>query len=117
MASTQEPGRSATIAVLLSFLWPGLGHAYQRRYRSALIYAVPMIAVAGWAVLGVAQRGLQGMALDLFDPSFAQTVLVLGVLLGIWRLIAMVDAWLFARRAGSACALSPARSSRCWPSP
>ncbi len=108
MASTQEPGRSATIAVLLSFLWPGLGHAYQRRFRTALIYAVPMIAVAGWAVLGVGQQGLQGMALDLFDPAFAQTVLVLGVLLGTWRLISMVDAWLFARRAGSRATLAGA---------
>ena len=40
------------------------------------------------------------MALDLFDPSYAQTVLVLGLLLGVWRLVAMVDAWLFARRSG-----------------
>ena len=48
------------------------------------------------------------MALDLFDPSYAQTVLVLGLLLGAWRLVAMVDAWLFARRAGSRGALASA---------
>ena len=106
MASTRAPRRSATVAVLLSFIWPGLGHAYQRRYRSALIYALPMIAVLAYVGLGLAQRGLQGMALDLFDPSYAQTVFVLGILLGVWRLVAMVDAWLFARRAGSRGALA-----------
>ena len=108
MAISRAPSRSATVAVLLSFIWPGLGHAYQRRYRSALIYALPMIAVVGYVGLGLAQRGLQGMALDLFDPSYAQTVLVLGILLGVWRLVAMVDAWLFARRAGSRGALASA---------
>ena len=46
------------------------------------------------------------MALDLFEPSYAQTVFILGILLGIWRLIAMVDAWLFARRSGATVALA-----------
>ena len=51
---------------------------------------------------------MQGMALDLFDPSYAQTVFVLGILLGVWRLVAMVDAWLFARRSGSKGVLASA---------
>ncbi|HEY3383829.1 MAG TPA: hypothetical protein VGK32_18865, partial [Vicinamibacterales bacterium] len=106
MTSTRVPGRSATAAVTLSFIWPGLGHAYQRRYRPALIYALPMVAVLAYVILGLAQRGLRGMALDLFDPAFAQTVLVLGILLGLWRLLAMVDVWLFARRAGSRVAVA-----------
>ena len=106
MTSTQTRERSAAVAVLLSFIWPGLGHAYQRRFRSAIIYALPMIAVVAYVGLGLAQRGLQGMALDLFDPSYSQTVLVLGILLGIWRLAAMVDAWQFARRSGSKGALA-----------
>lgn len=106
MTSPRTPGRSATAAVLLSFLWPGLGHAYQRRYRPALVYAVPMIAVVGYVVLGLAVTGPQGMALDLFDPSYAQTILVLGLLLGVWRLVAMADAWLFARRQGSNASLA-----------
>jgi polyisoprenyl-teichoic acid--peptidoglycan teichoic acid transferase len=101
MTSTRAPARSATAAVVLSFVWPGLGHAYQRRYRGALIYALPMLLVVGYVAIALAQRGLQGMALDLFDPSFSQTVLVLGVLLGLWRLAAMADCWLFARHAGS----------------
>jgi LCP family protein required for cell wall assembly len=101
MTPTRAPARSGTAAVVLSFVWPGLGHAYQRRYRGALIYALPMLAVAAYVAVALAQRGLQGMALDLFDPSFSQTVLVLGVLLGLWRLAAMVDCWLFARQAGA----------------
>ncbi len=100
MTSAGAAGRSASVAVLLSFLWPGLGQAYQRRRRPALIYALPVLAVAGWAVFEIATRGLEGVAFDLFDPSYAQTVLILGLIMGAWRLVAMADAWLFARRTG-----------------
>ena len=99
-------GRSASVAVFLSFLWPGLGQAYQRRNRTALIYALPVAAVVGWLAFEVATRGLQGVALDLFDPSYSQTALILGLILGVWRLVAMADAWLFARRAGGRVALA-----------
>jgi LCP family protein required for cell wall assembly len=106
MTSTRASGRSPSVAVFLSFIWPGLGQAYQRRYRTALLYALPMVAVATWAAIEVATRGAQGVALDLFDPSYAQTILVLGLLMGAWRLVAMADAWLFARRAGARVALA-----------
>jgi LCP family protein required for cell wall assembly len=106
MTSTRAPRRSATVAVLLSFIWPGLGQAYQRRYRAALVYAVPIAVVLGWAALEAVTRGLQGIALDLFDPAYAQTVLILGLIVGAWRLVAMIDALLFARRAGGRVALA-----------
>ncbi len=99
-------GRSASVAVFLSFLWPGLGQAYQRRYRTALLYALPMVAVVAWGILEVATRGVDSVAFDLFDPSYAQTILILGLIMGIWRLVAMADAWLFARRAGGRVALA-----------
>ncbi len=100
MTSISARGRSASVAVFLSFLWPGLGQAYQRRNRSALLYALPVAVVLGWAAVQIASRGLEGMALDLFDPSYAQTALILGLIMGAWRLVAMADAWLFARRSG-----------------
>ena len=106
MTPTGAAGRSTSLAVLLSFLWPGLGQAYQRRRRTALVYALPVLAVAGWAAWEIATLGLQGVALDLFDPSYAQTVLVLGLIMGAWRLVAMADAWLFARRTGARVALA-----------
>ena len=106
MTPTGAAGRSTSLAVLLSFLWPGLGQAYQRRRRTALVYALPVLAVAGWAAWEIATLGLQGVALDLFDPSYAQTVLVLGLIMGAWRLVAMADAWLFARRTGARVTLA-----------
>ena len=106
MTSARTTRRSASIAVVLSFIWPGLGQAYQRRYRAALIYAVPVALVLGWAAVEAITRGLQGIALDLFDPSYAQTALILGLIMGAWRLVAMADAWLFARRSGGRVALA-----------
>jgi LCP family protein required for cell wall assembly len=93
-------GRSASLAVFLSFLWPGLGQAYQRRRRPALIYALPVVAMAAVAGFALLTRSLQGLALDLFDASYAQTILIVGVLLGVWRLVSMADAWRWDRRAG-----------------
>ena len=106
MTSAGAAGRSTSLAVFLSFLWPGLGQAYQRRHRTALVYALPVLAVAGWAAWEIATSGLQGVALDLFDPSYSQTVLVLGLIMGAWRLVAMADAWLFAGRTGASVTLA-----------
>jgi polyisoprenyl-teichoic acid--peptidoglycan teichoic acid transferase len=46
------------------------------------------------AVVAIAQilGGAQGLALELFAPSFSLTILILIILLGLWRLIAMLDA-------------------------
>jgi len=106
MTSAGAAGRSTSLAVFLSFLWPGLGQAYQRRHRTALVYALPVLAVVGWAALEIATSGLQGVTLDLFDPSYAQTILILGLIMGAWRLVAMADAWLFARRTGARATLA-----------
>jgi polyisoprenyl-teichoic acid--peptidoglycan teichoic acid transferase len=87
-------------AVVLSFLWPGLGQAYQGRFRAALIYALPMFGVVLYVVTALVQQGVEGMALDMLDPSHAQTVMVLLGLAGTWHVISMIDAWAFARRGG-----------------
>ena len=75
----------------LSFLWPGLGQAYERRRRAALIFAVPALIAAGLLLLQAA-RGLDVLAIELITPTFALTVLVIVLLLGAWRLISMIDA-------------------------
>jgi polyisoprenyl-teichoic acid--peptidoglycan teichoic acid transferase len=97
-------GRSSSVAAFLSFLWPGAGHWYRGRRRAALLYALPVV---GATLVAIAQviNGASGLALELFAPSFSLTVLILIILLGLWRLVAMIDAgapsagW---RRAGSA---------------
>ena len=79
------------MATFLSFLWPGLGQAYERRRRAALIFAVPALIVAG-VLLTQAARGLDVLAIEMITPTFALTILILVLLLGAWRLVSMVEA-------------------------
>ncbi|HEY2915599.1 MAG TPA: LCP family protein [Candidatus Limnocylindrales bacterium] len=83
--------RSRSLAVALSFLWPGLGHWYVGRRRAALTYGLPVVVVLALVVVRVLQ-GVDTFAISLFDPSFALTVIALTVALGAWRLLAMSDA-------------------------
>jgi LCP family protein required for cell wall assembly len=86
-----RPSRSPSIAAFLSFLWPGLGQAYERRPRIALIFAVPAL-VSAVLLLAQAARGLDVLAIELITPTFALTVLIVVVLLCAWRLISMIEA-------------------------
>ena len=83
--------RSPSLAVLLSFLWPGLGHLYLGRRRSAALYAVPILG-AVLILLVQLLGGIEAFAANLLDPTVALTLVILVVLLGIWRLLAMGDA-------------------------
>lgn len=82
--------RSSSLAAVLSFLWPGLGHWYVGRRRAAIVFALPALLAVG--VLAVeAVGGLEQLATLLIAPTSALTILILIVLLGAWRLIAIVD--------------------------
>jgi polyisoprenyl-teichoic acid--peptidoglycan teichoic acid transferase len=83
--------RSPSIAAFLSFLWPGLGHAYTHRTRAALLFAVPVVLIV-LIVLFQAASGLGKLATLIISPSSALTVFILVVLLGIWRELAVIDA-------------------------
>jgi polyisoprenyl-teichoic acid--peptidoglycan teichoic acid transferase len=80
------------VATFLSFLWPGLGHWYLHRPRAAALYALPVLAVLLVVAWELATAGPARFAIDLFSPSFSSTAIILIVLLGLWRLLAMVDA-------------------------
>ena len=89
--------RSPAIAALLSFLWPGAGHYYLGRRRTAAVFAIPLLVVT----LALATRllgGVEGFAFYAISPGGALTLFVLLVISGMWRLIAMADAVLVARR-------------------
>jgi LCP family protein required for cell wall assembly len=89
--------KSAAVAALLSFIFPGLGHAYLGRRREALVFAVPAVVVA--VAIGVeAVGGPEGLIAFLITPSGAMTALALMLVTGGWRLIAMIDAVLTVRR-------------------
>jgi len=89
--------KSAAIAALLSFIFPGLGHLYLGRRRQALVFALPAIVVA--VAIGLeALRGVDSVLAYLITPSGSLTALILILLAGGWRVVAMVDAVLIARR-------------------
>ncbi len=83
--------RSPTLATFLSFLWPGLGQWYAGFGRSAVIFALPVAAVALVAVVQV-MGGVTNVVISLFTPSTALTIVILIGLLGLWRLVSMGDA-------------------------
>ena len=89
--------KSAAIAALLSFLFPGLGHLYLGRRRQALVFALPgilLVAVIGLELL----RGVDSVVANLFTPSGSLTLAILFLLAGGWRVVAIVDVLLITRR-------------------
>lgn len=88
--------RSPLVSVLLSLLWPGLGHLYLGRRLAAALFALPVLALAVWAVVELSQ-GTVGVVGDLLDESFALTVTVVVLLAGLWRGVSMVHAMMVAR--------------------
>ncbi|MEO5941384.1 MAG: LCP family protein [Candidatus Limnocylindrales bacterium] len=82
--------RSPGIAAFLSFLWPGLGQWYAGARRNGLIFAIPVVVAAAVLVSWLLQ-GPETIVVQLLSPGTALTVVILTVLLGLWRLVAMVD--------------------------
>jgi LCP family protein required for cell wall assembly len=90
-----RPKRSAFAAAFLSFLYPGLGHAYLGRWLRALLWAlIPTLSIIG-LVLYVAGQDKVALAGELaVDPTPLFVVLIADFL---YRLAAVLDAWRLAR--------------------
>jgi LCP family protein required for cell wall assembly len=80
------------LAALLSFAFPGLGHAYAGRPRQALLFAVPVILLALTALALL--TGVAGDRNSLLSPGFLAAVMALNGALLLWRLAAIVHAGL-----------------------
>ena len=85
------------LAALLSFAFPGLGHAYSGRWREAALFGLPVVllVVAGAALV----TGLAGDRNSLLSRGFLTAVMVLNGLLLVWRLVAIAHAGLTPVRA------------------
>lgn len=84
-------GRSASVATVLSFLWPGLGQRYAGRPRAALRFALPIAVLAVVALLTIV-FALGLLATLILQPISALALVAILVLVGVWRIVAMHDA-------------------------
>lgn len=85
------PNPRAPLAALLSFLFPGLGQAYNRERGLAWLLAVPMLILIG-AIVAILLLSPSRLFGRLFDYRFLIGLIVLDAVLLGWRLIAVVQA-------------------------
>ena len=92
-----RPHRSAFAAAFLSFIFPGLGHAYVGRWLRALAWgAIPLLLLIGSAGLAVSPDRSEYLA-ALADPDLLVGVLAAIAVDLVYRLLAMLDAYRLAR--------------------
>jgi LCP family protein required for cell wall assembly len=92
-----RPRRSAFAAAFLSFIFPGLGHAYLGRWLRALAWAaLPIILIAA-AVGRVVSGGRSDLIELVADPDVLNGLLVFLALDFLYRLLALLDAYRLAR--------------------
>src|SRR3954451_978004 len=85
--------RSPFAAAFLSLLFPGLGHLYAGAPLRALAFAAPpilAIALGGGVALRMDRLDLVGLALD---PTFVTGVFWVNLLVLVYRIVAVVDAY------------------------
>jgi LCP family protein required for cell wall assembly len=91
-----RPRFGFTIPIALSFVWPGLGHAYLGRRRRAVAFGLPP-ALLLVGLVGAAVVDPTGFAIALLATSFALAVTALIAVHGTWRVAAIIDTWRAAR--------------------
>jgi LCP family protein required for cell wall assembly len=94
-AEPTGPRNSPAIAAGLSFVWPGLGQLFLGRKVAAAVLAVPALLVVVVLALQLAQ-GLLWFAASLWNGPFFVTIVVLVLGLGIWRVVAVGHAFIWA---------------------
>src|SRR4051794_31002353 len=92
--------RRRLAAAGLSALLPGLGQALNRRPRLALVFLIPSLIVIGVGVLLWVTQSPTSLAARAVAPAVMGTLLTLNLLLLIWRLLAMFQAFLDTRLHG-----------------
>jgi LCP family protein required for cell wall assembly len=109
-SSRSDPGPAPTrpalvagpaTAAALSFVFPGLGQAVAGAVRRGAIMAIPTLVVLGGLAAALA-AGPAAMLGFVLRPDVLASLLVVNVVLGIYHLVAVVDAWRLPRPAGGA---------------
>lgn len=86
-----QPDPRSAAAALLSFLFPGVGQAYNGQWALASLLAVPVMLIVALGVLVLAAGG-SGTLSRLFDSRVLIALIVLDVALLGWRLVAILQA-------------------------
>jgi LCP family protein required for cell wall assembly len=89
-AAASRPDGRAPLAAFFSFVLPGLGQAYNRQFRLALLLGLPA-GVLGWLVLAAAARGGQVLT-ELLDVRVLVAIILLNLGLLGWRAVAIYQA-------------------------
>jgi LCP family protein required for cell wall assembly len=89
---------SPSLAGVLSFVLPGLGHLRLRAPRRAVLLALPTLVVTVATVL-LAAEGMAAVLETLLRPEALLAILALNALLFVGRAVAIVDAYRMAERA------------------
>ena len=80
------------VAGLLGLIVPGVGHAYIGRRRLALLFAIPLLAVATLWVILFLLSGRTSLIGFLLTPGVLPALAVVNVALAAWRIAAGLDA-------------------------
>jgi LCP family protein required for cell wall assembly len=90
---TRPRARSPFVAAVHSLLFPGLGHAYAGAYQRALGFAAPPILIGALAA-GIALRmNATDLISFVLTPWVIPGVFVLNLLVLVYRLVAIIDAY------------------------
>ena len=91
-----RPGRSPIVAAVLSAVIPGTGQWYAGHAVRALVFFAPIFLMLAGAAIGVASGaiGLRSMLSWAVQPALLRMSLVANGALLIWRIVAVVDAYL-----------------------
>src|SRR5690349_16706588 len=89
--------RSAALAAALSFIFPGLGQGFSGALARGLLLASPEVVLVGAALLLSGQGTARLLGL-LLDPAVVLGLVVLDAVLLLYRVAAIVDAYLVHRR-------------------
>jgi LCP family protein required for cell wall assembly len=95
------------VAAVLSFIFPGLGHAYLGRRREALLFAVPVLILFLAFAVWIAVSGLAKAGVKLLDPTIALAFGLISVILVLWWAAGIISAYRAGRSGSQATVIVP----------
>jgi len=99
--------RSGAVAAVLSFIFPGLGHAYLGLRRQALTFAVPVLVLFLVLLVWLISSGLTRAGVKLLDPSVAAFGALISAVVVIWWSLGIIFAWRAGRHSSPATVAVP----------